>query len=234
MPRKKTLDKTVLIEVLKIVADGVAGTVGSRCEIVVHDLRDLSCSIVKIANSHVTGRSVGGCMTDYGVRLLKQNCPENLFLNYSTTAADGRRMKSSTMLFRDESGVPVASLCINIDVDDLIRLNPWFQEISQPSIEAEFGNTPVETFRKDVAETLQEAAQHVLGKLRLPPTLLRKEDRLGIVSDLEEQGFFLIKGAVDFLAGKLGISKFSVYSYLMEIRKSKKLSQQCDKSGRRT
>ncbi len=234
MPRKKTLDKSALIEALKIVADGVAGTFGSRCEIVVHDLRDLSCSIVKIANSHVTGRSVGGCMTDYGVRLLKQNRPESLFLNYPTTAPDGRQMKSSTMLFRDGDGRPVASLCINIEIDDLIRLNSWFQEISQPSAEEESGNPPVETFRNDLAETLREAAHHVLGKLRLPPTLLRKEDRLGIVSELEEHGFFLIKGAVDFLAGKLGISKFSVYSYLMEIRNNKKLLEHSDKTGRRT
>lgn len=215
MAGKKVLDKSVLMDVLKIVADGIAGTFGSRCEVVVHDLRDLNCSIVKVANDHVTGRSVGGCMTDYGLKLLRQNSPKDLFLNYPSSAPDGRDLKSSTMLFRDEKGRPVASLCINIDVEEIRRLESWLQEISKSS---DTLDDPVETFQKDVSATLDEASRRVFEKIRFPATVLKKKERMGIVAELEAQGFFLIKGAVNFLARKLGVSKFLVYSYLTEIR----------------
>jgi len=34
----------------------------------------------------------------------------------------------------------------------------------------------------------------------------------------DDQGFFLIKGAIKVLAGKLNMSKFTIYNYLDEIR----------------
>ena len=218
MGRKKVLDRSALFDVLEVVADGIAGTFGSRCEVVLHDLRDLSCSIVKIVNSHITGRSAGGCMTDYGVMLLRQNKPGNLFLNYPTIAPDGRQMKSSTLLFRDDKNLPVASICINLDVDHIKRFASWLQEISESCEEGESATDPVETFQRDIDTTLEEAGRRVFDQLNLPATALKKKERLRIVAELENQGFFLIKGAVNFLARKLGISKFSVYSYLAEIQ----------------
>ena len=45
-----------------------------------------------------------------------------------------------------------------------------------------------------------------------------KKDRISVVGKLDEQGFFLIKGAIRILADKLNISKFTIYSYLDETR----------------
>jgi len=40
----------------------------------------------------------------------------------------------------------------------------------------------------------------------------------GVVKVLNDQGVFAAKGAVKILAGKLNVSKHTIYSYLGEIR----------------
>ena len=79
---RTTSKRDFLIESLKIVVDAIARTFGPRCEVVLHDLRDLDRSIIKIENGHVTGRSVGGAITDKGLRDLRSGCKDSLFINY--------------------------------------------------------------------------------------------------------------------------------------------------------
>lgn len=51
---------------------------------------------------------------------------------------------------------------------------------------------------------------------------MQKEHKLKIVEVLDEKGVFLIKGAVDDVANAIGVSRYSVYNYLDEIRAAKK------------
>jgi predicted transcriptional regulator YheO len=39
---------------------------------------------------------------------------------------------------------------------------------------------------------------------------------LNVVRSLDEQGFFLIKNAVETIASKLAVSRFTIYNYLNE------------------
>jgi predicted transcriptional regulator YheO len=48
-----------------------------------------------------------------------------------------------------------------------------------------------------------------------------KQEKLEIIQSLEEKGFFRLKRAVDTLCKELGKSRFTIYGYLREIRKSK-------------
>ena len=43
--------------------------------------------------------------------------------------------------------------------------------------------------------------------------------RLNVIAFMDSKGLFLVKGAVDRVAEKLGISRVTVYSYLEEVRK---------------
>jgi len=48
-----------------------------------------------------------------------------------------------------------------------------------------------------------------------------RNDKIEVVKHLEEQGFFLIKGAIKFIATKLNVSKYTIYNYLEKIRAQK-------------
>ena len=207
---------SILIESLKIVVDGIAGTFGPRCEVVLHDLSNLDRSIVKIANGHVTGRSVGGSITDQGLKDLRKGT-HDLILNYRSVTSQGRPLKSTTIVFRDGRGKPTAAICINLDITDILAFKNQIQDMFGVA-EAVQNEEQRETFEKDVGSTLGNMASKAIGGIGKQIQSLSKDERMDIVRDLDTQGFFLIKGAIKILASKLKLSKFTIYNYLDEIK----------------
>ena len=53
---------------------------------------------------------------------------------------------------------------------------------------------------------------------------MEKEDKLVIVRRLDEKGVFLVKGAIDYVANILGVSRYTIYNYLDEVRSSPNLN----------
>lgn len=47
---------------------------------------------------------------------------------------------------------------------------------------------------------------------------LTKEEKVNIVQSLDKKGFFLIKKSAEILADFLGLSRYSIYNYLNEIK----------------
>jgi predicted transcriptional regulator YheO len=213
-------DFSFLFEHLKIVVDGIAATFGRRCEVVLHDLGDLKRSIIKIENGQVTGRSVGGSITDQGLKYLRNDSGENLLINYPSTTEDGRFLKSSTFLFRDNEGIPAAAICVNFDVTDILNFNAAIDDIFGLPEENE-GKTAIETFQGDVNTTLNEIADKTIRKAGKAIPSMGKSDKIEIIRQLEDQGFFLIKGAIKFIANKLIVSKFTIYNYLDKVREER-------------
>ncbi len=223
--RMKTANRKIkpnisLFDCLKIVVDGIAGTFGQRCEVVLHDLSDLKRSIIKIVNGQVTGRSVGGPITDQGLKYLKNDRGDNLLINYPSTTKDGRFLKSSTLIFRDNKGAPIAAICINFDVTDILNFNTAIQDIFGPSRDSSETNA-IETFQGDVNSTLNEIADKTIRKAGKAIPSMGRNDKIEIIRQLEDQGFFLIKGAIKFIANKLNVSKFTIYNYLDKVKEEK-------------
>lgn len=213
---------TFLIESLKKVVDGIAGTFGPRCEVVLHDLRNvrnLDHSIIKIENGHVTGRTVGGPISDRGLKDVRSGAEEDLFINYPSVTKDGRLLKSSTIIFRDRRGKPVVSMCINFDITDIIGFNTAIQDTFAISEEPRRGEPP-EVFGSDIAATLDEIANRAVRKIGKAIPSMTAKDRAEVVRQLDDGGYFLVKGAVKFLAGKLNVSKFTIYRYLEHYRRN--------------
>ena len=47
---------------------------------------------------------------------------------------------------------------------------------------------------------------------------MHKEDKIEMVRYLQKHGIFLVKDAMDRLAEKLNVSRFTIYNYLAEIK----------------
>lgn len=211
-----------LMDALVKIADFLGEILGRRCEVVVHDLRFPYSSIVHIVNGSITGRRVGGPATDLALRILRAGgCPGDRMVNYETRTADGKRLRSSTIFFRGDQGQIVACLCVNIDLTDYLIaqqvLNEWCS-VRSPSTEQ-----PQETFVQSVSSIVQGAVKSAISCVGKPVALMQKEDKLEVVRILDEAGMFLIKGAVDFVAGELGVSRGSIYNYLEEVRSRKNM-----------
>ncbi|MCK4814717.1 PAS domain-containing protein, partial [bacterium] len=215
---KKTSQEVFLIESLEILVDGIARTFGSRCEVVLHDLRNLrNLCIVKIANGHVTGRTIGGPVTDEGLRHLRSGHWEKLLINYPTVTTDGRHLKSSTITLANDKEEPIFAICINSDVTDILNFNVVIQDMLAISDDI-YQHKPAETFHSDKFSTLNGMADKEIRQSgKTVPTMTRK-DKIELIKKLENQGFFLIKGAVGIIAQKLNVSKFTIYNYIQQAR----------------
>ena len=179
--------------------NSLAAALGPGTEVLLHDLGALPNSIVAIAGD-LTGRQVGGPMTDLLLGLVRRGSTQDL-TNYETYAPDGRVIRSSTVFLRDADGVAVGCLCVNSD-----------QGLSGRA------ERVVEAFPGDV-DTLQRLlVERAVADVDVPVELMKKSHKSQVVKVLDDAGYFLIKDSVDHLAGALDVTRYTIYNYLNEIR----------------
>lgn len=206
------------LENMKNVARVLHMTLGNRCEVAVHDFRDLEHSLIHIEGC-LTKRPIGAPITDLVVKALrKEGDGVRDILNYSTTTGDGRALKSSTCFVRDAGGKVIGALCINVETTDLLNAISMMQELIHVCDEPTCEEAREETFAHTVHETNESLMRDALEQIGKHPSTLTREERIRLVSVLDDYGAFLIKGMVDYVAERLGISKFTVYNYLKAAR----------------
>ncbi|XVS68166.1 aminotransferase class V-fold PLP-dependent enzyme [Actinosynnema sp. CA-299493] len=185
--------------------NSLAAALGPGTEVVLHDLGALPDSIIAIAGD-LTGRKVGGPMTDLLLGLVRRGTTHDL-AGYETYAPDGRVIHSSTVFLRDAEGVAVGCLCVNSDPGPDRR-----PETPEPA------GSVVEAFPGDV-DTLQRLlVERAVSAVGVPVELMKKSHKSQVVRVLDEAGLFLIRDSVDHLAGVLGVTRYTIYNYLNEIR----------------
>ena len=212
----------MVLELLKPLVDAVGRTVGRFCEVVLHDLRVPEHSIVAISNGDVTGRKVGGTVIDgptkdIALKLLDSGISTStLSIGYRTYTRDHRELRSTSLVLRTTNGKPAVALCMNIDLSTLIVARHLLEEVTTvPASESEKAQEGPQT---DVADVMTRIIQEVLAEAAKPPGFMDRGDRLQVVRLMHERGLFLIRGGVERAAAALGISRFTLYSYLKEVR----------------
>ncbi|MFE2216089.1 transcriptional regulator [Streptomyces canus] len=206
-------ERDAIIAVLTSVVDGIAATFGPVCEVVLHDYRRPENSVVAIAGS-VTGRRVGGAMSEIGLRMVARGDEAADELNYVTRTDAGKLVKSSTMLLRDSSGAVFGALCVNVDVTAASEVHALLGALAGTGTAPE--EPPVTTFGDDidsVVDVMLDAHRHQSW------ALLDRAGRLDLFRSLDERGVFAVRRAIEQVAGRLGISRASAYSYLSQSRK---------------
>ncbi|MDI6710916.1 MAG: PAS domain-containing protein [Bacillota bacterium] len=217
-----TKTRETVLESLKVVAQAVVKNFGRHCEAVVHDLADLEHSVVFIAGD-VTGRKPGAPATDLLVKTLHRegNGARDL-IGYKTVTRDGRVLKSSTVFIRDQNGEIFAAFCINYDMTEFLHMGLVIQEFTE--LHGKRGDAGKETFATTVHETIESLVNQAIELLGKQPANMVTEEKVRLVGILEEKGAFRIKGAVDYVAAVLGVSKYTVYNYLNKVRSTSELN----------
>jgi predicted transcriptional regulator YheO len=195
---------------LKTVVSALAEMHGPQCEIVLHDVRHPSSSIIAIENGHITGRSVGDPSTSLVLPILRDPYGDHDKLNYRSQTLSGRPLKSSSTYFKDETGRVFAAICINWDIGSLMTAQEAIDELIKTT------ETVREDHYVDTNSFLESVLNDVLGGVPVPAALPRAE-KLRLVSVLKERGVFEIRRAADRVAIRLGVSRASVYAYLSEV-----------------
>lgn len=211
------------LEILQPLVEAVGATLGPHCEVVLHDLRTPERSITAIANGTVTGRRVGGPVVggplkDVALKLLDSTTREStMSIGYQTHTRDGRDLRSTSLILRTSEGKPAIAFCINIDLSTITMARLLLEELSKT--EASDGTeAPDASPQIDVTDITAQIIRDALGETGKLPKYMERDDRLKAVSLMQERGLFLIRGGVERAAAALGISRFTLYSYLKEVR----------------
>jgi predicted transcriptional regulator YheO len=217
------MEKEQFFNALKQVADLTTKMFGQNCEVAIYDLAQESKQLVYITGN-VTKRQPGTPVSDVVAKYLIQegNVVQDRHC-FPTLTDNGSEIKSSTAYLRDSNGKVLAAFCINFNTTDhhnAIQLLETFVNVSDiqgrtgsPSR----GKRPEKlTFSIDhTVDAMFEEAIKTIGKR---PVSMSTDEKIRLVKNLEDKGAFQIKGVVNQIALRLGVSNFTIYNYLKKIR----------------
>ena len=206
------------LDFLKQLAHGLAIQFGSSCEIAIHDLKtkDLERSIVYIENGHVSNRQTGDGPCGIVLETL-QSDPSTIHdkLSYLTKTEDGRILKSSTFYIRDDDGSVSYIFSLNYDITAFTAASTAIQSLiaTKDNLPDLTGDSPRQ-ITHNVNELLDLLIEQAVAKVGKPVAMMNKDDKVAVVQYLDHAGAFLITKSGDKVSSYLGISKFTLYSYM--------------------
>lgn len=206
------------LDFLKQLAHGLAIQFGSSCEIAIHDLKtkDLEKSIVYIENGHISNRQTGDGPSGIVLETL-QSDPSTIHdkLSYLTKTEDGRILKSSTFYIRDDDGSVSYIFSLNYDITAFTAASTAIQSLiaTKDNLPDLTGDSPRQ-ITHNVNELLDLLIEQAVAKVGKPVALMNKDDKVAVVQYLDHAGAFLITKSGDKVSSYLGISKFTLYSYM--------------------
>ncbi len=193
---------------------------GPQTEVALQDLTNLDASVVAIANGHISGRAIGAPATDLVLKILKDGTKGNReFINYSGTVENGHTLRSSTYLIRDKEEKIIGMLCINRDISDLEEMQSIVSKLLNQDSPTVDPSDISETFAKNSAELTLGAIQKTITQSSIPAERMSVDEKLDIIRQLNQQGVFLLKGAIWETSQALKVSEPTVYRYLGIIKK---------------
>ena len=206
------------LDFLKQLAHGLAIQFGSSCEIAIHDLKtkDLEKPIVYIENGHVSNRQTGDGPSGIVLETL-QSDPSTIHdkLSYLTKTEDGRILKSSTFYIRDDDGSISYIFSLNYDITAFTAASTAIQSLiaTKDNLPDLTGDSPRQ-ITHNVNELLDLLIEQAVAKVGKPVAMMNKDDKVAVVQYLDHAGAFLITKSGDKVSSYLGISKFTLYSYM--------------------
>ena len=230
--RQSSLDT----DIWRTVVDLIARVAGNTCEVVLHDLADPVHSVIYVVNGHVTGRAVGQGFRHLVVEMLQneaQNRNRDL-LNDWWFEHEDKLIRSVTLLIRDPEGELIGALCVNQDVTlanrtlDVIKgLLPGLAEVRiNLSTSGQKQSVKPQTEQKTqtgqtVLKTVFRLIDGIVLQARSEGETLTRARRLKVLEDMDRREVFLVKGAIEYVAQVLGVSKVTVYSDLDALHRQK-------------
>ncbi len=197
---------------------------GENAEVVLHDIRHLEKSIIALSDHTLTGRKIGGTITDFALGLIhdKEYERRDSITNYTgKMKGDNRTFRSSTYFIKDDEGNLIGMFCINVDITPYLRVRQQLDSMLMFDSNADTLNADQkkeeESFASSFEEVLGQMVCTALGDYAVDAAHMTIEEKKQVVATLQGKGAFLLKGAVGEVAQALDVSEQTIYRYLKEI-----------------
>lgn len=201
--------------------DGIQELLGDNCEVIVHDFREgFDKSIVYALNSELSNRTVGGkprgaMIMNFGKDIEPIKASKIFFYK----GEKGKVFKSSSTLLADKDNKVVGSICINIEVSQLLGVNSLLSDFLNPSSMKEVLPDKSDVMAQNVDDVLEYYISSCEKTIGTSMALMTKEEKVRALGFLDEKGVFKISKANVLLCERFQVSKYTLYNYLDEARK---------------
>jgi len=209
-----------LLKSLIPIADGIAKTIGNNCEVAIHDLTHPKHSIFYIVNGSLTGRKKYDSLGPVFKELVQlATLHEDNLINYFDSE-NGHSFKCTKSLIRDENQRIIGCFCINIAIDSYLQMKRTVESLCETEHIDSFRAQKTQTGNQEdkISELVHDIIINTYSDLKGNKAKLSKADKIDMVRFLDEKGIFRVKGTVEMVADLLKVSKFTVYSYLDQIK----------------
>ncbi len=150
---------------------------------------------------------------------------EDFIVNYRALSKQKNKLKSATIFLRSDDCRLVAVLTVNANVERLVEMRDMLDVMIS-------GHRPYDqqspsfynSFDISVEGMVVNTIKDELAKYHVAPTRLSQQEKLEIVSSLDQKGIFLVKGAIAELAGFLHTTETTIYRYLNKLETAKNRS----------
>jgi len=191
---------------------------GSNSEIVFHDLtKPYEHTIIDIRNGEITGRAIGGCGSNLGLEVMRGSKKDGDRFNYITHTKNGKMLRSSTVYLYDGEKL-IGAICVNTDISDTLRLENILHSYNGYSLSNNHKTDSEEHFAQNVNELLDFFINEAQAYVGVQAPLMNREEKKKFLDYLDKKGVFLISKSGEYICKFLGISKFTLYSFLEAIR----------------
>ena len=121
---------------------------------------------------------------------------------------------------RDEQGDVFGILGLNFDVSGLVQTQRTLANLAAAGrVGGEVAPETEEIFADDIRDVVAGMVAKILNEMGKTPAAMSRDEKMEVVKRLEERGAFLVKRSAEQVADALDLSRYTIFSYLKEIRR---------------
>ncbi|MCE5209525.1 MAG: helix-turn-helix transcriptional regulator [Chloroflexi bacterium] len=196
-----------VFKMLDDIAKGIAMTFGRNCETLIQDYSKPNHPVLSIYNGHVSGREVGSSLeiTSNASRYIQGVQITDHLIN-CLAMRNNRKIKTTSFNFRGEGYY----YCLGINYD--------FTILAETQVVLESMNMVGEELDIMVDQNyLSQILDSILIQIGIPVEEMKKENRLEVIRLLKAQNAFSFQKSVPYVAERLKLSRYTIYSYIKEL-----------------
>jgi predicted transcriptional regulator YheO len=118
---------------------------------------------------------------------------------------------------RNSAGRIIAALCVNFDVSTIEQARGLLDGLL-PHAPSNSHDQPNEFFGRDLVAVMDAMVTEAIREIGKPVGQMSRDDRIAVLTRLDQQGALQMRKGVESIAARLGISRVTAYSYLDEAR----------------
>ena len=202
-------DTSPLLRRSRPTADAIAALFAPFVEVAVHDLA--SQTVVHLANAF-SRRRLGD---ESALDDIAFDPSEAVIGPYEKVNWDGRRLRSISIVVRDDEARPIGLICVNADITALDSLRGALALFLDG---AAVSPQPEKLFRDDWQERINAFLTAWLKDRGATLGGLGRNEKREIVEALYRQGAFKGRSAAPYVASVLSLSRATVFAYLKAMK----------------